>query len=39
VRVQYDRPWGAAEARQGRLVVIAEHDDIDVEAIRLALAG
>jgi cobalamin biosynthesis protein CobW len=39
VRVQYDRPWGAGEARQGRLVVIAEHDDIDADAIRLALAG
>jgi len=39
VRVQYDRAWGADEARQGRLVVIAEHDDIDVDAIRLALAG
>jgi cobalamin biosynthesis protein CobW len=39
VRVQYDRPWGVAEARQGRLVVIAEHDDIDADAIRLALAG
>jgi cobalamin biosynthesis protein CobW len=39
VRVQYDRPWGADEARQGRLVVIAEHDDIDADAIRLALAG
>ena len=38
VRVQYDRPWGADEARQGRLVVIAEHDDIDADAIRLALA-
>jgi len=39
VRVQYDRPWGADEARQGRLVVIAEHDDIDADAIRLALVG
>ena len=39
VRVQYDRPWGADEVRQGRLVVIAEHDDIDADAIRLALAG
>jgi cobalamin biosynthesis protein CobW len=39
VRVQYDRPWRADEARQGRLVVIAEHDDIDIDAIRLALAG
>jgi cobalamin biosynthesis protein CobW len=38
VRVQYDRPWGADETRQGRLVVIAEHDDIDADAIRLALA-
>jgi cobalamin biosynthesis protein CobW len=38
VRVQYDRPWGADESRQGRLVVIAEHDDIDADAIRLALA-
>ncbi len=39
VRVQYDRPWGGDEVRRGRLVVIAEHDDIDVDAIRLALAG
>ncbi|MCA3507964.1 MAG: cobalamin biosynthesis protein CobW [Rhodobacter sp.] len=39
VRVQYDRPWGADEAREGRLVVIAEHDDIDADQIRLALAG
>jgi cobalamin biosynthesis protein CobW len=34
VRHQYDRPWGASEARRGRLVVIAEHDDIDADAIR-----
>ena len=39
VRVQYDRPWRADEARQGRLVVIAEHDDIDLDHIRMALAG
>ncbi|MCA3510031.1 MAG: cobalamin biosynthesis protein CobW [Rhodobacter sp.] len=39
VRVQYDRPWGADELRQGRLVVIAEHDDIDADQIRLALGG
>ncbi len=39
VRVQYDRPWGAGEVRQGRLVVIAEHDDIDADQISLALAG
>ncbi|WP_111429597.1 cobalamin biosynthesis protein CobW [Rhodobacteraceae bacterium DSL-40] len=36
VRTQYDRPWGTA-ARQGRLVVIAEHDDIDAAAIRADL--
>mmetsp|Transcript_3150 Transcript_3150/g.5416 ORF Transcript_3150/g.5416 Transcript_3150/m.5416 type:complete len:352 (+) Transcript_3150:102-1157(+) len=34
VRHQYDRPWGASEARQGRLVVIAEHDNVDAKAIR-----
>ncbi|MGY6548237.1 MAG: cobalamin biosynthesis protein CobW [Roseinatronobacter sp.] len=34
VRYQYDRPWRADEARAGRLVVIAEHDDINAEAIR-----
>jgi len=36
VRHQYDRPWEAGEDRQGRLVVIAEHDDIkraDIEAV------
>ena len=38
VRHQYDRPWAAGEARAGRLVVIAEHDDIDAEAIRAAIA-
>ncbi|MCB5410676.1 cobalamin biosynthesis protein CobW [Pseudogemmobacter faecipullorum] len=37
VRHQYDRPWGA-QPRQGRLVVIAEHDHINPEAIRAALA-
>ncbi|HDR28883.1 cobalamin biosynthesis protein CobW [Rhodovulum sp.] len=39
VRHQYDRPWGADEPRSTRLVVIAEHDDIDAGAIRAALAG
>jgi cobalamin biosynthesis protein CobW len=39
VRHQYDRPWGAGEARAGRLVVIAEHDRIDAGAIHAALAG
>ena len=37
VRAQYDRPWRAGEARQSRLVVIAEHDDINASAINLAL--
>ena len=37
VRAQYDRPWTADEPRQGRLVVIAEHDDLDAGAIRQAL--
>ncbi|WP_424931065.1 cobalamin biosynthesis protein CobW [Amaricoccus macauensis] len=37
VRYQYDRPWRPDEARQGRLVVIAEHDDVDEVAIREAL--
>ncbi|MEP3330901.1 cobalamin biosynthesis protein CobW [Sedimentitalea sp.] len=34
VRHQYDRAWKAEEPRLGRLVVIAEHDDIDAAAIR-----
>ncbi|MEO1193979.1 MAG: cobalamin biosynthesis protein CobW [Pseudomonadota bacterium] len=38
VRHQYDRPWAPDEARQGRLVVIAEHDDIDAAAIQSYLA-
>ena len=37
VRHQYDRPWRPAEGRRGRLVVIAEHDDIDGNAIRRLL--
>ncbi|RRH72068.1 cobalamin biosynthesis protein CobW [Falsigemmobacter faecalis] len=36
VRHQFDRPWGA-QPRLSRLVVIAEHDHIDAEAIRAAL--
>ncbi len=36
VRHQFDRAWGAAP-RQGRLVVIAEHKDIDEATIRAAL--
>jgi cobalamin biosynthesis protein CobW len=37
VRHQFDRPWKPDEARQGRLVVIAEHDDIDRGVIEAAL--
>ncbi|MEL7166086.1 MAG: cobalamin biosynthesis protein CobW [Pseudomonadota bacterium] len=37
VRHQFDRPWAANEPRQGRLVVIAEHDDVNAAAIRAAL--
>ncbi|MFC4669843.1 cobalamin biosynthesis protein CobW [Seohaeicola nanhaiensis] len=39
VRHQFDRPWQPGEERRGRLVVIAEHDDIDAVAIREALVG
>ena len=38
VRMQYDRPWGAAP-RKSQLVVIAEHDDIDESAIRKVLGA
>ncbi len=38
VRHQYDRAWKADEPRQGRLVVIAEHDDVSPDAIRAVLA-
>lgn len=34
VRHQYDRTWRPEEGRQGRLVVIAEHDNINEPAIR-----
>ncbi|MBM3645851.1 MAG: cobalamin biosynthesis protein CobW [Alphaproteobacteria bacterium] len=37
VRHQYDRAWNPAEGRRGRLVVIAQHDDIDAAAIRSIL--
>ena len=37
VRHQYDRPWNADEPRRGRLVVIAEHDDIRRDVIEAAL--
>jgi len=37
VRHQFDRPWGSEEVRQGRLVVIAEHNDVNEAAITAAL--
>ncbi len=37
VRHQFDRPWKPNEARQGRMVVIAEHDDIQRSVIEAAL--
>ena len=39
VRHQYDRPWRPGEARRSRLVVIAEHDDINEARIRDILVG
>ncbi len=39
VRHQFDRPWNPDEPRSGRLVVIAEHDDVDETAIRAALGA
>ena len=38
VRHQFDRPWGSLP-RQGQLVVIAEHHDIDLAAIREVLGA
>jgi len=37
IRHQFDRPFAPGEARIGKLVVIAEHDDINGDAIRAAL--
>ena len=37
IRHQYDRPWASDEARLGKLVVIAEHDDVNAEAIQSVL--
>lgn len=39
VRYQFDRPWAADEARETRLVVIAEHDHVNEAAIRAALGA
>ncbi len=38
VRHQFDRMWQPGETRAGRLVVIAEHDDIREDEIRAALS-
>lgn len=38
VRQQFDRPWGS-DQRAGHLVVIAEHDDINLAAIRDVLGA
>ena len=37
-RRDFDRPWGAGEARESRLVVIARKG-IDRDAVMAALAG
>ncbi|ATX67258.1 cobalamin biosynthesis protein CobW [Roseinatronobacter bogoriensis] len=39
VRHQFDRPWAGGEARMTRLVVIAEHDHVNEDAIRAALGA
>jgi cobalamin biosynthesis protein CobW len=39
VRWQYDRAWAPNEDKQGRLVVIAEHDDIVRSSIETVLLG
>lgn len=36
VRSQYDRPWGD-QPRRSHLVVIGEHDDVNMDAIRAVL--
>ncbi len=38
VRMQFDRPWGS-NPRRSQLVVIAEHADINLDAIRGVLLG
>ncbi|MEP3640124.1 MAG: cobalamin biosynthesis protein CobW [Paracoccaceae bacterium] len=39
VRHQFDRPWKPGEERQGRLVVIAEHDHIKTDVITATLTA
>ena len=38
LRAQYDQPWGA-QPRKTALVVIAEHDNINEQAIRAELGA
>ena len=39
VRHQFDRPWKPEEVRQGKMVVIAEHDNVNRAAIEAAFAS
>ena len=39
IRTQYDRMWLPDEPKKGRLVVIAEHDNLNTPAIEKILAG
>ena len=39
IRTQFDQMWQDNAMRQGRLVVIAEHDHIDIAAINAILQG
>ena len=39
VRTQFDKIWAQDEAKQGRLVVIAEHDHLNIAAINKILQG
>ena len=39
IRAQYDRIWLPDEPKQGRLVVIAEHDNLNTLAVEKILAG
>ena len=39
VRTQYDRMWLPHESKQGQLVVIAEHDQLNPSAIEKILAS
>lgn len=39
VRTQFDRLWASDEVRAGKLVVIAEHDHLDMAAIQSILNG